>query len=146
MKNAGLPVVAALARPCALAAGALLVQACGAPPDTARPVQPRAPAQTGEASYYHPSLAGKPTSTGEPLEAGAMAAASRTLPLGAKARVTNLENGKSVSVTIADRGPYAQNRILDVTPKAADRLDMKDDGVATVRVTPLDGAKASAAR
>jgi rare lipoprotein A len=96
-----------------------------------------APVQTGVASYYTPRLAGKPTASGEPHKPNALTAASRTLPLGTTARVTNTENGKSVTVKVDDRGPYAKNRILDVSPKAAKHLGFKHDGVAHVAVKPL---------
>lgn len=66
-----------------------------------------------------------------------LTAASKTLPLGTKARVTNLENGRSVEVTVNDRGPYAAGRVIDVSPRAAEQLDMKADGVAQVAVRPL---------
>jgi rare lipoprotein A len=98
---------------------------------------PRAPVQTGVASYYAPRLAGKPTASGKPLKPNALTAASRSLPLGATAKVTNTENGRSVTVKVNDRGPYAKNRILDVSPKAAKHLGFKHDGVAKVAVQPL---------
>lgn len=90
--------------------------------------------QRGKASYYRP--AGKITASGHPARPQALTAASKTLPLGARAKVTNVETGKSVRVTITDRGPYAKGRILDVSPKAAEKLGMKDDGVAPVKVKP----------
>lgn len=95
------------------------------------------PAQSGTASYYGPEFAGRPTASGEPHDPKDMTAASRTLPLGTKAKVTNKETGKSVAVEVNDRGPYAKGRIIDVSPKAAARLGMKDDGVAPVKVQPL---------
>jgi rare lipoprotein A len=52
--------------------------------------------------------------------------------------VTNHATGKSVKVTVTDRGPYVKNRILDVSPKAAEQLGMKEDGVSSVKVEPLD--------
>lgn len=64
------------------------------------------------------------------------AAAHRTLPLGSKARVRNLGNGRSETVTVRDRGPHARGRILDVSPGTAERLGRKEDGVAPVEVTP----------
>jgi rare lipoprotein A len=94
--------------------------------------------QHGKASFYGPGLIGKPTATGEPMDPNKPAAASKTLPLGTKAKVTNLDNGKSVEVEINDRGPYVDDRIIDVTPKAADKLGMKEDGVAPVVVKPLE--------
>jgi rare lipoprotein A len=64
-------------------------------------------------------------------------AASKTLPLGSVAKVTNLDNGKSTTVTIQDRGPFVDGRMLDLAPKAAQRLDMKTKGVASVEVKPI---------
>ncbi|CAN7324809.1 septal ring lytic transglycosylase RlpA family protein [Phenylobacterium sp. LjRoot225] len=98
---------------------------------------PPAPVQTGVASYYAPELAGKTTASGEPHDPNALTAASRSLPLGATAKVTNAESGQSVTVEVNDRGPYAKNRILDVSPKAAEHLGFKDEGVAKVAVQPL---------
>ncbi|MBL8771450.1 MAG: septal ring lytic transglycosylase RlpA family protein [Phenylobacterium sp.] len=123
---------------------ALGIAACGqtsAPsgPEPARAADAAAPGpvQVGEASYYASELAGRPTASGEPLKPEAMTAASRSLPLGTDARVTNTETGRSVVVEVNDRGPYAKNRIIDVTPKAAERLGMKADGAARVVVQPL---------
>jgi rare lipoprotein A len=114
--------------------------ACG-PADTRRdsPQSDAAgPAQTGKASYYGTHDAGEPTASGVPFEPNAMTAASRTLPFGTKAKVTNKETGQSAHVTVTDRGPFAKGRILDVSPKAADRLGMKASGVVEVRVEPVD--------
>jgi rare lipoprotein A len=94
--------------------------------------------QKGVASYYGPGFAGKKTASGKPMKPGHMTAASPTLPLGTKAKVTNRENGRSAHVTVTDRGPYAKGRIIDVSPKAAEQLDMKDDGVAPVKVQPTE--------
>lgn len=75
---------------------------------------------------------------GTPMDPNSNIAASRTLPLGTKARVTNLENGKSAIVEIRDRGPYVDGRIVDVTPKTAKTLDFHEDGIAQVVVTPIE--------
>lgn len=64
-------------------------------------------------------------------------AASRTLPLGTTARVTNLDNGRSALVVIKDRGPYTSGRIVDVSPSTAEQLDMVEDGVVPVAVEPI---------
>jgi rare lipoprotein A len=93
--------------------------------------------QVGKASYYGAHHAGKTMANGKAMRPSTMIAASKTLPLGTTAKVTNLDTGKSVHVTVADRGPYVGNRILDVSTKAADKLDMKEDGVAQVKVQPL---------
>jgi len=90
--------------------------------------------QQGKASYYGDDFHGKKTATGERLDQDKLTTASKTLPLGSKATVTNQETGKSVDVEINDRGPYAKGRVIDVTKKAAEKLDMKEDGVAPVTV------------
>jgi rare lipoprotein A len=64
-------------------------------------------------------------------------AASKTLPLGSVAKVTNLDNGKSATVKIEDRGPYVDGRVVDLAPKVADELDIKGRGVAPVEVKPI---------
>jgi rare lipoprotein A len=74
---------------------------------------------------------------GTPMDPEAMIAASTSWPLGSKVRVTNHDNGKSVVVEIRDRGPYVDGRIIDLSSKAARQLDIVEDGVATVTVTPL---------
>jgi rare lipoprotein A len=94
--------------------------------------------QKGVASYYGPGFAGKKTASGKPMKPNHMTAASPTLPLGTKAKVINRENGRSAHVTVTDRGPYAKGRVIDVSPKAAEQLDMKDDGVAPVKVKPVE--------
>lgn len=92
----------------------------------------------GKASYYSKSLAGETMADGTPMNPQANIAASRTLPLGTKAKVTNLENGKSAEVEIRDRGPYVEGRITDVSPSVAKKLDMTKDGVVPVTVTPTE--------
>lgn len=91
----------------------------------------------GKASYYSRKFSGKPMADGTPMRPESNAAASKTLPLGTRARVKNLDSGKSAEVEIRDRGPYVPGRIIDVTPKTAEKLDMKEEGVAPVEVTPL---------
>lgn len=92
----------------------------------------------GEASYYHERFAGQLMADGTPMDPKSNVAASRTLPLGTKARVKNLENGKIAVVEIRDRGPYIDGRIIDVSPSVAKRLDMLEQGVARVEVTPIE--------
>ena len=121
-----------------LALWPMALGACDRQPDRRnRPDAPAAAVQHGVASYYAPELAGRPTASGEPFRPRALTAASRSLPLGATAKVTNTENGQTVTVEVNDRGPYAKNRILDVSPRAAEHLGMKDDGVAQVAVQQL---------
>ena len=94
--------------------------------------------QRGEASYYHPKLEGRPMANGEPFDPGSNSAASRTLPLGTTARVTNTETGRSATVEVEDRGPFARGRVLDVSPRTAEELGMKRDGTARVEIAPIE--------
>jgi rare lipoprotein A len=64
-------------------------------------------------------------------------AASKTLPLGTTAKVTNLQNGKSATVQVEDRGPWINGRVVDVTPKVANDLDIGKQGVVPVVVAPI---------
>jgi peptidoglycan lytic transglycosylase len=93
--------------------------------------------ERGVASWYGPTFHGESTSIGEPYDMYGMSAAHKTLPLPAYARVTNLSNGKSVVVRINDRGPFAKNRIIDLSYTAAAKLDMLRDGTALVEVRTL---------
>lgn len=94
----------------------------------------------GEASFYSQKFHGRTTASGEPMNQNKPTAASRTLPLGAKATVTNEENGKSVDVIVNDRGPYVDGRVIDLSRSAARKLDMIEDGTApvTVEVKPSE--------
>jgi rare lipoprotein A len=89
----------------------------------------------GKAAWYN--LVGRQTANGEILDTITATAAHRSLPLASYAKVTDLDNGRSVVVKINDRGPYTPGRILDLSPRAADALDMKRTGVAMVVVEPL---------
>jgi len=95
------------------------------------------------ASWYGPGFNGRSTSTGETFDSHRFTAASRALPLGSYARVTNLDNGQSVVVRVNDRGPYVRGRGIDLSQAAAERLGFRREGVARVQVTRLD-ATASA--
>ena len=74
---------------------------------------------------------------GRRFDPNAAIAASKTLPLGTTAKLTNLENGRSATVTVEDRGPWARGRVVDVTPAVAEQLDIRKDGVAPVIVAPI---------
>ncbi|HJV83468.1 septal ring lytic transglycosylase RlpA family protein [Noviherbaspirillum sp.] len=95
-------------------------------------------ARRGKASYYAKKFHGKKMADGTPMNPQSNVAASKTLPLGTKAKVTNLENGKSEVVEIRDRGPYVDGRIVDLSPKTAEKLGIKEAGVAPVEVKPLE--------
>jgi rare lipoprotein A len=93
--------------------------------------------ERGVASWYGPTFHGESTSMGEKYDMYAMTAAHTTLPLPTYVRVTNLSNGKSVVVRVNDRGPFAKNRIIDLSYTAAAKLDMIRDGTALVEVRAL---------
>jgi rare lipoprotein A len=91
--------------------------------------------QQGKASIYADKFHGRRTASGEIHDQNELTAASRILPLGAHATVTNLETGETVQVEITDRGPYARGRIIDLSRRAAARigLDLRQ-GIAPVKV------------
>ena len=93
--------------------------------------------QKGKASIYATSLQGRKMADGTSFNPASNAAASKTLPLGTKARVTNLKNGRTATVQVRDRGPHRPGRIIDVSPGTAGALGMKQDGVVPVAVAPL---------
>lgn len=90
--------------------------------------------QVGKASWYGPGFQGEETANGETFDQKKMTAAHPTLPMGTKAEVTNLENGKKVEVKINDRGPYVGNRAIDLSRAAAKKLDMEEDGTTKVKI------------
>jgi rare lipoprotein A (peptidoglycan hydrolase) len=92
------------------------------------------PCQLGRAAWYGGRYVGRRTSSGEPLDQIHATAAHRTLPLNTLVRVTNLNNGHSVVVRITDRGPVNTNLLIDMSPKAADMLAMKTDGIVPVSI------------
>ena len=93
----------------------------------------------GEASYYADSLQGNKTASGEPYDRDALTAAHRTLAFGTLVRVTYLKNGKSVEVRINDRGPYADDRLIDLSGAAAEQIGLVDAGHGEVRVEVISG-------
>jgi rare lipoprotein A len=101
---------------------------------------PSAQEQRGWASWYGPGFAGRPTASGERFSPQALTAAHRSWPLGTRARVTNLETGQQVKVTINDRGPFAdpERRVIDLSRAAATQIGMVRQGVGPVRVTLID--------
>lgn len=93
--------------------------------------------RTGIASWYGSDFHGRRTANGETYDMNAMTAAHPTLPMPTIARVTNLENGRSVIVRINDRGPFAEDRIIDLSRAGARELGFEHAGLARVRVTVL---------
>jgi rare lipoprotein A len=94
----------------------------------------------GKGSFYADKFHGKTTATGEKMDQNALTAASKELPLGTRAEVTNLETGKTVEVEINDRGPFVPGRVIDLSQRAAEEVDLdKKDGVAPVKVEAKPG-------
>ena len=99
----------------------------------------------GVASWYGPDFHGRLTANGEIFDMHGISAAHPTMPIPSYARVTNLDNGRSIIVRVNDRGPYARNRIIDVSIGAANALGFYGDGLARVRVeyvgrAPIEGS------
>lgn len=123
--------------------GALLflLTACAGPQTVMAPV-PRPIAagyeETGNASWYGRWHHGRPTASGEVYDMHRLTAAHRTLPLGARVLVENLDNGRTAQVTINDRGPYVAGRILDLSFAAAQVLGAVEPGVIPVRVRVIE--------
>lgn len=94
--------------------------------------------ERGIASWYGTKFHGRRTSSGEPYDMHLATAAHKTLPLPTYAEVTNLDNGKKIIVKINDRGPFKDNRLIDMSYAAAIRLDMIAKGTANVEVRVID--------
>ncbi|WP_118194141.1 septal ring lytic transglycosylase RlpA family protein [Albibacterium indicum] len=90
--------------------------------------------QRGKASYYADKFKNRPTASGERYKPGRLTAAHKTLPFGTKVTVINRQNGQRVKVVINDRGPFVSGRIIDVSRKAAKRLNMIRSGVVDVQI------------
>ena len=100
----------------------------------------------GTGSWYGPKFHGKPTATGEIFDKHALTAAHKTLPLNSMLFVTNLENGRTLTVRLNDRGPFVGDRIIDLSEASAEALGFKHDGKAKLRVQyagPADPMAAS---
>ena len=95
--------------------------------------------EEGYASYYGREHHGRRTASGERFDAGRLTAAHRTLPFGTRVRVTNLDNGRKVVVTVTDRGPFRRHRVIDVSRRAAEDLGFLREGTARVRLEVLSG-------
>lgn len=138
---------------CALAAAAGAQAASSPPSEAPQPDAPRArqaPAhakpkldvsgrtRVGKASFYSSKFNGKKMADGTRMDPRGDSAASKTLPLGTTAKVTNLETGESAVVTIRDRGPHVRGRIVDLSPASARQVGIdRHEGVSKVAVTPL---------
>ncbi len=93
--------------------------------------------ETGIASWYGPQFHGKATANGEIFDMNSVSAAHRTLPLPSMVRVTNLDNGRSLTLRVNDRGPFARGRVIDLSRRAAQLLGFEGQGTTKVRVQIL---------
>lgn len=98
--------------------------------------------ETGMASWYGMKFHGRNTASGEPYNVYKLSAAHRVLPIPSYARVTNLKNGKSLIVRVNDRGPFARDRIIDLSYAAAKQLDILQQGSAKVELRLIDPSQA----
>ena len=110
------------------------------PRTSSRPAPRGAYTQTGLGSYYANKFAGRATASGSTYRPGEMTAAHNTLPFGTLIRVTNTRNGRSVEVTVTDRGPHTKGYIVDVSRRAAVQLDIIEAGVVPVQLTVIKAA------
>jgi rare lipoprotein A len=135
------------------------VAAAPAPDEPARPAAPKRKAAAaphvidkslsysaiGTASWYGADFHGRRTANGETYNMHSLTAAHRTLPLQCTVRVTNLTNNRSLTVRVNDRGPYAGNRLIDLSAQGAKLLGFYDRGLAKVKVELVGGAPRSPA-
>ena len=134
-----------MASPAARLAGVLvlvvLASACSSHRRLGAPAGGRAgagPVSEGVSSWYGKEFDGRPTASGERFDMHGLSAAHRTLALGTRARITNLENGREVELVINDRGPFVRGRILDCSYGAAQALGFAGAGLARVRIEVLE--------
>ena len=98
------------------------------------PIKNHPKTQIGIASYYGKKFHKKRSANGEIFNMYKVSAAHKSYPLGTKVRVTNLKNGKSIKLIINDRGPFVKGRIIDLSYKAARKLDFVNQGTTKVRI------------
>ena len=94
--------------------------------------------QTGKASFYADKFEGSPTASGEKYRGNKLTGAHKTLPFGTRVKVTNLANNKTVEVVVNDRGPWVENRIIDLSKSAAEQLGFVNQGLAEVQLEVID--------
>ena len=98
---------------------------------------PAAQAEKGKASFYHDKFQGRRTACGQAFNQKKMTAAHKKLPCGTKVKVTRRDTGKSVVVTVNDRGPFVRGRVIDLRKAAARKLGFVKRGIAPVRLTVM---------
>jgi rare lipoprotein A len=123
-------VIAATAAQAATDAEAILQQRATQPDRSGKK-------RIGIASYYHTMFSGRKMADGHRFDPDGINAASKTLPLGTLARVTNLETNQTAVVRIQDRGPYVDGRLIDLSPRIAQSIGITHKGLAKVAVTPI---------
>ena len=102
-----------------------------------KPLQQNQYQEIGIASWYGNEFTGRKTANGEIYNPNALTAAHRTLPMPSWIKITNLDNNKAIIARVNDRGPFAKNRIIDVSEKAAELLGFKGNGTTEVKVELL---------
>lgn len=135
-------VAAAAFAPHARAAESAAPQESASSPQVASSAKPKLDRsgrkRVGKASFYAKKFSGKKMADGTRMDPHDDNAASKTLPLGTTAKVTNVETGQSAVITIQDRGPYIKGRIVDLSPSTAQKIGIgRDEGVAKVEVAPI---------
>lgn len=98
--------------------------------------------QVGVASYYARHFTGRRMANGGRFDPHSDTIAHRTLPFGTRVQVTNLNNGRTATGVVLDRGPWTRGRIVDLSPRIAQNLDMIRSGIARVEVVPIEVAEA----
>lgn len=111
---------------------------CTTTPPARQPAEPAAYTETGKASFYADEHTSEKTASGELYDPNLKTAAHRTIPLGSKIRVTNVDNGKSVDVTVNDRGPFAKGRVVDLSKSAFSSIGSLSSGVINVQIVQLE--------
>ena len=96
--------------------------------------------QYGKCGYYADAVQGRKTASGEPYDKTQLTCAHKSLPFGARIRVTRLDNGRSVVVRVNDRGPFIEGYVTDISRKAAEAIGLIRDGVTKVKIEVVEGA------
>jgi rare lipoprotein A len=122
----------------AVAVLALATGCAGRPHTAAGAPDPGGDAEQGLASYYADALRGRPTASGAPYDPSSLTCAHRSHPFGTRLRVTELARGRSVVVTVNDRGPFVAGRVVDLSRAAATALGIIGPGLARVRVERVE--------
>ena len=129
--------VAAIEAPVRTPVAPPVVAVSYAAPESAPEAEAGEPIEGGRASYYGRELAGNPTANGERFDPSDLTAAHRTLPFGTRVRVTHARTGESVVVRVNDRGPFHDDRVIDVSRAAADEIGLTRSGTAEVELERL---------